>query len=120
MGKGPEGAPGAMFNFHSPSKGVRRERPQVVLIPPCICMPTCIDLTHTHTASTKTRVWLSPRPVCLVNEPILSDFERDIISSFFFFNVFRSLKLSLEMNTFLSQHQKLVPLLMSTSPSKHA
>ena len=28
----------------------------------------------------------------------------------------RSLKLSLEMNTFLSQHQKLVPLLMSTSP----
>ena len=35
------------------------------------------------------------------------------------FNVSRSLKLSLETNTFLSQHQKLVPLLMSISPSKY-
>lgn len=35
-----------------------------------------------------------------------------------FLNVSRSLKLSLEMNTFLSQHQKLVLLSMSINPSK--
>lgn len=48
----------------------------------------------------------------LMKTPVQFDFV-------FFFNVSRSLKSSLEMNTFLSQRQKLVPLLMSINPSKN-